>query len=95
MIHSLTANIGQFGICNSLVHFFILGENVFTLDSKENYFRSRNLALPQDLHSLRRSTRDLWTVTKVVIVGCYCSCRRGETMSLNCGHQRTCCSSPT
>jgi hypothetical protein len=37
--------------------------NVFTLDnSNVHYFRSRNLALPQDSHSLRRSTRDLWTV---------------------------------
>jgi hypothetical protein len=36
--------------------------NVFTLDSNEHYFRSRNLALPQDSHSLRVSTRDLWTV---------------------------------
>jgi hypothetical protein len=32
------------------------------LDSNEYYFRSRNCALPQDSHSLRGSTRDLWTV---------------------------------
>jgi hypothetical protein len=48
--------------CNSLVHFFLRGVNVFTLDSNEHYFRSRNLALPQDSHSLRGTTRDLWTV---------------------------------
>jgi hypothetical protein len=63
VIHSLTANIGQFGLhSNSLVHFFLWGANVFTLGSKEHYFRSRNLALPQDSHSLRWSTCDLWTV---------------------------------
>jgi hypothetical protein len=59
VIYSLTANIGQFG---SNVHFFLRGENVFRLDSEEYYLRSRNLALPQDSHSLRGSTRDLWTV---------------------------------
>jgi hypothetical protein len=53
LIHSLPANIGQFKNCNSLVHFFLCGSNVFTLDSNEHYFRSRNLALPQDSHSLR------------------------------------------
>jgi hypothetical protein len=37
-------------------------ENVFTSDSNEHYFRSQNHALPQDSHSLRGSTRDLWTV---------------------------------
>jgi hypothetical protein len=48
--------------CSCLVHFFLWGNNIFTLDSNEHYFRSRNLALPQDLHCLRRSTCDLWTV---------------------------------
>jgi hypothetical protein len=62
VIHSLTANIGQFKHCNGLVHFFLWGANVFTLDSNEHFFRSRNLALPQDSHSLRGSTRDPWTV---------------------------------
>jgi hypothetical protein len=47
---------------NSLDHLFLCGANVFTLDSNEYYFHSRNLALPQDSHSLRVSTRDLWTV---------------------------------
>jgi hypothetical protein len=62
VIHSRTANIGKFKHCNSLVHFFLWGANVFTLDSNEHYFRSRNLTLPQDSHSLRGSTRDLCTV---------------------------------
>jgi hypothetical protein len=63
VIRSLTANIGQYGLhCNSLVHIFLRGANVFTLDSNEHYFRSRNLALPQDSHSIRGSTRDLWTI---------------------------------
>jgi hypothetical protein len=62
VIHTLTANIGHFKKCNSLVHFFLLVANVFTLDSNEHYFRSWNLALPQDSHSLRGSTRDLWAV---------------------------------
>jgi hypothetical protein len=66
VIHSLTANIGQFKYCNSLVHFFLWGANVFTLDSIEHYFRSRNRAVPQDSHSLRGSTRDLWTVQRSV-----------------------------
>jgi hypothetical protein len=48
--------------CNSLVHYFLWVINVFTLDSDEHYFRSRNCALPQDSHSLRGSTRDPWTV---------------------------------
>jgi hypothetical protein len=60
--YSLTAKIGQFKHCNSLVHFFLWGTNVLALDSNEHYFRSRNLALTQDSHSLRGSTRDLWTV---------------------------------
>jgi hypothetical protein len=62
MIHSLTANIGQFGFCNRLVHFFISGAIIFTSDSNEHYFRLRNLVLPQDSHSLRGSTRDILTV---------------------------------
>jgi len=62
VFHSLTANIGQFKQCNSLVHFFLWEANVFTLVSNEHYFRSRNLALPQDPYSLRGSTRDLWIV---------------------------------
>jgi hypothetical protein len=62
VIHSLTANIGQFKLCNSLVNFFLWPANVFTLDSNEHYFRSRNRALPQDSHSLRGSPRDLWTL---------------------------------
>jgi hypothetical protein len=62
VIHSLTANIGQFKHCNSLVHFFLKGANIFTLDSNELYFCSRKFTLPQDSHSLQRSTRDLWTV---------------------------------
>jgi hypothetical protein len=63
VIHSLTANIGTVcNICNSIVHFFLLGTNVFMLDSNGHYFRSWNLALPQDSHSLRGSSRDLWTV---------------------------------
>jgi hypothetical protein len=62
VIHSLTANIGQLKHCNNLVHFFLLGANVFTLDSKEYYFRSRNRALPQDSHALLGSARDLWAV---------------------------------
>jgi hypothetical protein len=36
--------------------------SVFTLDSNEHYINSRNLALPQDLHSLRGSTRGVWAV---------------------------------
>jgi hypothetical protein len=36
VIHSLTANIGQFMHCNSLVHFFLWGAKFFTLDSKEH-----------------------------------------------------------
>jgi hypothetical protein len=48
--------------CNSLVHFIIWGVNAFRLGINEDYFRSRNLALPQDSHSLMGSTRDLWTV---------------------------------
>jgi hypothetical protein len=48
--------------CNSLVNFFIWGANIFELDSNENYFRSRHLALPQDSHTLQGLTRDLWTV---------------------------------
>jgi hypothetical protein len=63
VIHSLTANIGQFGFrCNSLVHFFLLWATVFALDSNENYFNSRNLALPPRLQSLLGSTHALWTV---------------------------------
>jgi hypothetical protein len=62
VIHSVTSNIGQFKHCNSLVHFFLRGANVFKLDSNEHYFRSRNHALPQDSHSLRGPTRDLWIV---------------------------------
>jgi hypothetical protein len=69
VIHSLTANIGQFKHCNSLVNFFLWRANVFTLDSNERYFRSRNLALSQDSHSLRGSTRDMWTV---LIMNCAC-----------------------
>jgi hypothetical protein len=68
VIDSLTANIGQFKHCNSLVHFFVWGANVFTLDSNEHYFRSRNHALPQDSHSLWGSTRDLWTVAFAQLV---------------------------
>jgi hypothetical protein len=45
--------------------FICLGVNVFTLDSNAHYFRSRNRALPQDSHSLRGPTRDLWTVVTV------------------------------
>jgi hypothetical protein len=56
VIHSLTENIGKFKNCNSLVYLFLLGVNVFTLDSNERYFRSRNLALPQDSRSLRGLT---------------------------------------
>jgi hypothetical protein len=48
--------------CNSLINFFLWGANVFTLDGNEHYFRCRNRALPQDSHSLRSSTRDLWTL---------------------------------
>jgi hypothetical protein len=62
MIHSLTENIGQIKHCNSLVHLFLWGANVFTLDSNEHYFRSRNLTLPQDSRFLRGSTRYLRTV---------------------------------
>jgi hypothetical protein len=36
VIHSLTVNIGQFKHCNSLVNFFRLGANIFTLDSDEH-----------------------------------------------------------
>jgi hypothetical protein len=61
-MYNLTANIGHLGLhCNSLVHSFLLRANVFTFDSNEHYFRSRNRALPQDSHSLRASTRDLLT----------------------------------
>jgi hypothetical protein len=38
VIHSLTANIGQFKHCKCLVYFFLGGANVFTLDSNEHYF---------------------------------------------------------
>jgi hypothetical protein len=62
VIHSLTVNILQFKHYNSSVHFCLCGANVFTLVSNEHYFRSRIRALPQDSHSLRESTRDLWTV---------------------------------
>jgi hypothetical protein len=62
VIHSLNANIWQFKHCKSLINLFLWGANVFTLNSNEHYFRSRNLALLQDSHSLRGSTRDLWTV---------------------------------
>jgi hypothetical protein len=44
---------------------WVWGANVFTLDSNGHYFRSRNLALPQDSHSLRGSTRDLCSVGTV------------------------------
>jgi hypothetical protein len=53
MIRSVTANIGQFKHCNCLVHFFLCWVNFFMLDSNEHYFRSRNLELPQESHSLR------------------------------------------
>jgi hypothetical protein len=58
VINSITAYIRQFKHCNSLVHFFLSGTNVFTLDSNEHYFRSQNCALQQDLHSLQGSTCD-------------------------------------
>jgi hypothetical protein len=64
VIHNLTANIGQFKHCDRLFHLFRLEGNVFTLDCNEHYLRSRNLTLPQDAHSLRGSTRDLWTVCR-------------------------------
>jgi hypothetical protein len=35
VIHNLIANIGQCKHCNGLVHFFLRGENVFTLDSND------------------------------------------------------------
>jgi hypothetical protein len=62
VIHTLTPNIGHYKHCNRLVHFFLWGANVFMLDSNEHYFRSRDLALPQDSHSIRLSACDLWTV---------------------------------
>jgi hypothetical protein len=40
-----------------------INNNDFTLDSNEHYLRSRNLALPQDSHSLRGTARDLWMVS--------------------------------
>jgi hypothetical protein len=65
VIHSLTAHIGQFKHCNSLVHFFLWGANVFTLGSNKYYFCLQNCALPEDLHSLRGSTCDLWIIYSV------------------------------
>jgi hypothetical protein len=65
VIHSLTAHIGQFKHCNRLVHFFLWGANVFTLGSNKYYFCLQNCALPEDLHSLRGSTRDLWIIYSV------------------------------
>jgi hypothetical protein len=62
VIQSLTANIGQFKHCNSLVHFFLWGANIFTLDSNEHYFPSRNCALPQDSHSLGINS---WSVDSI------------------------------
>jgi hypothetical protein len=62
VIYSLTANIGQFGSNVTALFIFFRGENVFRLGSEEYYLRSQNLALPQDSHSLRGSTRNLWTV---------------------------------
>jgi hypothetical protein len=62
VIHSLTANIGQFKHCNSPVNVFLSGANVFTLDTNEHFFLSRNRALRQDEHSLWGSARELWTV---------------------------------
>jgi hypothetical protein len=61
-MHSLTEKIGQFKHYKSLVHLFLSGMNVFSLDSNEHYFRSQNLALPQDSHSLRGSSRGMWSV---------------------------------
>jgi hypothetical protein len=39
VIHSLAANIGQLKHYNSVVHFFLLGVNVFTFDSVEHSAR--------------------------------------------------------
>jgi hypothetical protein len=80
MIHNVTANIGEFGFCNCLVHLFLWGANVFTLDSNEHYFRSRNLALTQDSHSLRGSTRDPWTV---YMISTRCMLRSARHSPLN------------
>jgi hypothetical protein len=66
---NLTGNIGQFKHRNSLVHFFLRGAKVLTLDSNEHYFRSYNRALPQDSHSLLGSTRDPWTVLSQYLPG--------------------------
>jgi hypothetical protein len=71
VIHSLTANIGLFKYCNSLVHFYLRGANVLTLESNEHYFRLRNRALAQDSHSLRGSTHDLWTVQIMALLAIY------------------------
>jgi hypothetical protein len=61
--------------------FIFLSVNVFTLDSSEHYLRSRNRALPQDSHSLRGSTRDLWTVRTMVTA--YKITRRQNTADYN------------
>jgi hypothetical protein len=57
VIHSLTAKIGH--VHDLLISFFegrMISRWIVT------NIRSRNIALPQDSHSLRRSTRDLWNV---------------------------------
>jgi hypothetical protein len=61
--------------------------NIFTLDSNEHYFLSRNRALPEDSHSLRGSTRDMWTVnvTKWAHFRFQCS-MGGDLIHRNCVH---------
>jgi hypothetical protein len=51
VIHSLAANIGQFKHCNSLVHFFLLGANVFTLDSNAELCIAARLAFLTGINS--------------------------------------------
>jgi hypothetical protein len=40
-----------------------------------------------------RLRSNILTLVVFIVFCCCCSCRWSETMSLNCGHQRTCCSS--
>jgi hypothetical protein len=70
------------------------------LDINNQYFRSRNRALPQDSHTLWGSTRDLWTVvdtrlcTACVFVSLYLThiYFRGDRMITFCNEISALCS---
>jgi hypothetical protein len=57
MIHSVTANIWQFGFWREIVTALFI-----SLFKGRMFSRLTSLALPQDSHSWQGSTRNLWTV---------------------------------